>query len=62
LIIFKKSDLQIIAQHSIDMFPTESCGIILGRKQDNIKIVTKIFPTKNILKSKKNIKSILKNN
>jgi proteasome lid subunit RPN8/RPN11 len=51
LIVFRKTDLQIIAQHSKDTFPTESCGIILGKKQDNIKIVTKIFPTKNILKS-----------
>ena len=34
------------------MFPNESCGIIVGNKQDNIKIVTKIFPTKNILKSR----------
>ena len=52
MIVFRKSDLQIIAQHSRDLFPTESCGIILGKKQDNIKIVTKIFPTKNILKSR----------
>ncbi|MCW4043059.1 MAG: M67 family metallopeptidase [Candidatus Bathyarchaeota archaeon] len=52
MIVFKKTDLQIIAQHSRDLFPTESCGIILGKKQDNIKIVKKIFPTKNILKSR----------
>ncbi|WP_455368713.1 Mov34/MPN/PAD-1 family protein [[Eubacterium] cellulosolvens] len=51
MIVFKKSDLQIIANHSRELFPTESCGIILGKKQDNIKIVTEIFPTENILKS-----------
>ena len=51
LIVFTKSDLQIIAQHSRNAFPNESCGIILGNKQDNIKIATKISPTKNILES-----------
>ena len=50
MIVFRSSDLLTIVQHSRDVFPIESCGIILGKKQDDIKIVTKIFPTKNILK------------
>ena len=51
LIVFRKSELQIIAQHSRNVFPNESCGIILGNKQDNIKIAAKISPTTNILES-----------
>lgn len=51
MIVIKKSDLLKIVKHSKDVFPTESCGIILGKKQENIKTVTKIFPTENILQS-----------
>jgi len=51
MIVFSKSDLDKIVEHSQDTFPVEACGILLGKRESNIKRVTMIFPTENILES-----------
>lgn len=50
-IVLRKADLDILVQHCRDSYPAEACGILLGTKGDDIKKVTVVFPTDNILNS-----------
>ncbi len=47
----KTKDLNEIIKHSKMEFPLEACGILVGIKDDDAKVVEKIYKTKNILKS-----------
>ncbi len=50
-IVFRNSDLDTIVEHSESTFPTEACGVLLGTIEDDIKKVTIVFPTANLLES-----------
>ncbi len=50
-LIIKSKDLNEIARHSKKESPFEACGILVGVKDDNARVVKKIYRTKNILKS-----------
>ena len=47
----KTKDLNEIIKHSKREFPLEACGILVGIKDDDAKVVEKIYKTKNILNS-----------
>ncbi len=51
VIVLRKVDLDTIVQHCQDSFPIEACGILLGTKEDDSKMVTIVFPADNILRS-----------
>lgn len=50
-LIIKSKDLDKIVKHSKKESPFEACGILVGVKDDNARVVKKIYRTKNILKS-----------
>jgi len=50
-IVFKKSDIDKIIDHSQKTFPIEACGIILGSRNNKVKRVAGVYSTKNILAS-----------
>ncbi|MFQ5763177.1 MAG: M67 family metallopeptidase [Candidatus Bathyarchaeia archaeon] len=50
-LILKKHDADAIMDHCFAVYPTEACGIIVGRREDEHKIVERVLPTRNILNS-----------
>ncbi len=47
-LIIKSKDLNEIVKHSKKESPFEACGILVGVKDDNARVVEKIYITKNI--------------
>ena len=47
----KKEGLKDIIMHCQKEFPLEACGILLGKRDNNDRIVERIYKTENILRS-----------
>ena len=39
---------EVIRQHSMDAYPYEGCGLLLGRAEDGVNIVTAVRPLPNV--------------
>jgi len=50
-LVLRKRDLKEISEHSRSSFPVEACGILVGRKEDDEKIVERVYRARNILAS-----------
>ena len=48
IIIFSKNQIDILANHSKENSPNESCAILFGSKDNDSTIIKEIFLTKNI--------------
>ena len=46
-LILKKNMMDDIVKHSLNDYPKEACGIMIGESKGTIKIVKKVFVTKN---------------
>jgi len=51
VLVLEKQHLKEIAEHSKNSFPIEACGILVGRKENDEKIVEKVYRAKNALAS-----------
>lgn len=50
-LIIKKVLFDVIAEHSLEEYPLEACGIILGDRKGPVKSVRRVFKARNILNS-----------
>ncbi len=50
-LIVKRIFVEILAEHSLERYPIEACGILIGEKRGAVKLVQKVFRTNNILNS-----------
>lgn len=48
MIYLNSSDLQQICQYAEEIYPEECCGLLLGKITSAEKIVTQVWPTKNV--------------
>jgi len=51
VLVLRKHDLKEIVEHSRGSFPVEACGILVGRKEDDEKIVERVYRARNVLAS-----------
>jgi len=51
VIVLKNIDYKKIIEHANQVFPIEACGILVGKKDKENKIVEDVYPTRNILNS-----------
>jgi len=51
VLVLREHNLKEIAEHSRSSFPVEACGILVGRKENDEKIVEKVYRARNILAS-----------
>ncbi|MEM2896389.1 MAG: M67 family metallopeptidase [Candidatus Bathyarchaeia archaeon] len=51
VLILKEVDYEKIVAHANQVFPIEACGILVGKKDGENKVVEKVYPTRNILNS-----------
>lgn len=47
-LIISKADLDEIIRHASETYPEECCGLLVGRKEDERKIVAKVIKSKNV--------------
>lgn len=47
-IIISKADLDEVIRHALEAYPEECCGLLLGRKEDERKVITKAVRSKNV--------------
>lgn len=50
-LIIKKMFFDVIAEHSLEEYPLEACGILLGHRKGPVKSVSRVFKARNILNS-----------
>ncbi len=48
MIYLNSSDLQLICEYAEEIYPEECCGLLLGKNTSAEKIVTQVWPTKNV--------------
>lgn len=52
----KKSDIDLMFRNSRQNAPSEACGIMIGRKKGDEKVVEKVFVTKNVEKENPSVR------
>jgi proteasome lid subunit RPN8/RPN11 len=50
-LILRKEHFDFIVEHSLEEYPLEACGILLGDVKGSVKSVRRIFKARNILSS-----------
>ncbi len=48
MILISKTELDEIIRHALETYPEECCGLLVGKKEDNKKVVTKVIRSKNV--------------
>lgn len=43
--------MDIIAEHSLEQYPLEACGILMGEMRHTIRVVLKVFKSRNTINS-----------
>ena len=43
--------MDIIAEHSLEQYPLEACGILMGEMRQTIRVVLKVFKSRNTINS-----------
>lgn len=50
-LVLERAHINLIARNSLNEYPREACGILIGRMKQDIKVVKRVFKTHNILES-----------
>jgi proteasome lid subunit RPN8/RPN11 len=44
----KKRIVDLIVEHSLELYPIEACGILIGEKRGSVKLIQKVYKTRNV--------------
>ncbi|MEM1991531.1 MAG: M67 family metallopeptidase [Nitrososphaerota archaeon] len=47
-LVISKADLDEVIRHALETYPEECCGLLVGRKEDERKVIAKVVRSKNV--------------